>query len=104
MSEVCPKCGLNKELCVCETIAKEEQRISIIVLKKRFGKLVTIVEGINEKDINVKELAKQLKSKFACGGTSKKGKIVLQGDHAAKVKDELIKLGFTEGTIDVVRR
>lgn len=104
MSEVCPKCGLNKELCVCETIAKEEQRISIIVLKKRFGKLVTIVEGINEKDINVKELSKQLKSKFACGGTSKNGKIVLQGDHAAKVKDELVKLGFTEGTIDVVRR
>lgn len=99
MSEICPKCGLKKELCVCETIAKEEQRISISVVRRKKRKLATIIEGINEKEINLKELAKKLKNKLACGGTVKEGKIELQGDHVAKVKQELINLGFTEQSI-----
>ena len=46
---------------------------------------MTIVEGIDEHDIDVRELTKTLKSKCACGGTSKKGQIELQGDHKRKV-------------------
>ena len=101
MSEICATCGLPKELCVCETIAKESQEIFIREEKKRFGKISTIIEGIDEKEINLKELAKKLKSKFACGGTAKKGKIELQGRHTAKVKEELIKMGFSPDTIKV---
>ena len=101
MSEVCEKCGLPKQLCVCETIAKEDQEIVIKQEKKRFGKLVTIVQGIDPKEIDLKDLAKKLKSKFACGGTAKKGAIELQGDHIEGVKSELIKLGFKKDTIKV---
>ena len=100
MSNICPKCGLPKELCVCETIAKEEQRIKVKTIKRTFGKQITLVEGINEKDINLEELSKKLKSKFACGGTVKQGRIELQGDHKDKVKRELIKLGFAESSIE----
>jgi len=101
MSEVCPKCGLVKELCVCETIAKEGQRIKITVAKRKFGKLTTIISGINDKDIDIKDVAKKIKSKLACGGTVKNGTIELQGDHRRKVKEELIKMGFAAETIDV---
>lgn len=101
MSNICPKCGLPKELCVCETIAKEEQRIKVKLIKRKFGKQITLVEGINEKEINLSDLAKKLKSKFACGGTVKSGTIELQGDHKDKVKQELIKLGFAESSIEV---
>lgn len=101
MSNICPKCGLPKELCVCETIAKEEQRIVIKEVKKRFGKKATVVEGINTKEIDIKDLAKKLKNKFACGGTAKGGVIELQGSHKSKVKVELTKLGFAAGTIVV---
>ncbi|MAG78086.1 stress response translation initiation inhibitor YciH [archaeon] len=104
MSEVCPKCGLPKELCVCETIAKEEQKITINVVKRRFGKLITQVTGIDEKDINIKDLAKKLKSKLACGGTAKDGKIELQGNHADKVKEFLVEQGFSAGTIVVKKQ
>lgn len=101
MSEICPKCGLPTDLCVCETIAKEEQRICIRIEKKRFGKLVTIIEGIQKDDINIKDIAKQLKNKFACGGTAKDGVIELQGKHLTKAKEELIKLGFRPEMIEV---
>ncbi len=103
MSEVCPKCGLPKELCVCETIAKEEQKITIKVIKRKFGKIITLIEGIDEKEINLKDLAKSLKSKLACGGTSKNSIIELQGSHIAKVKEELIKLGFAPETMEVIK-
>ena len=101
MSEICTRCGLPKELCVCETIAKESQKIIVQVVKKKFNKISTIVDGINEKEINLKELAKKLKSKFACGGTAKEGRIELQGDHKQKVKEILIQSGFAPGTIEV---
>jgi len=100
MSEVCPKCGLKKELCVCETIAKEEQRIKVRTVKRRFGKIMTLIEGIDTKDIDLKDLAKNLKSNLACGGTIKDGIIELQGDHKDKVKNELSKMGFAKETID----
>ena len=99
MVEIDPKTGLPKELGVWESIAKDEQAITIRKDKKKFGKIVTIISGINSKDIDVKDLAKKLKNKFACGGTAKGGVIELQGDHAEKVKQELIKLGFKPESI-----
>jgi translation initiation factor 1 len=101
MSEICVKCGLPKELCVCETIAKESQKITVKLVKKKFNKVSTIVEGIDEKEINLKDLAKRLKSQFACGGTAKEGRIELQGDHKQKVKEILIQSGFAPETIEV---
>lgn len=101
MTNICTKCGLPKELCICETIAKEGQQIKVKIEKRKFGKLMTIIEGISHKEINLKEIAKKLKSKFACGGTVKGDTIELQGDHKNRIKEELIKLGFAAETIDV---
>ncbi len=101
MSEICSTCGLPKELCVCETIAKESQKIKVYTIKKKFGKLYTIVEGMDEKEIDLKELSKKLKSKFACGGTAKEGRIELQGDHKQKVMEALVSIGFTPETIEI---
>lgn len=101
MSEVCPKCGLPKELCVCETIAKKEQQIRIKTEKRKFGKLITTIDGIDTKDIDLKDLSKKLKSKLACGGTAKDGKIELQGSHAKRVKEILVSLGFSQDTVTI---
>ena len=99
MSEICPKCGLPQELCVCESIAKESQKIEITTTKKKFGKVYTVITGIDEKEIDMKTLLKKLKSKFACGGTAKDGKIELQGNHKTKVKNTLIESGFAPESI-----
>ena len=94
MSDICEVCGLPKEICVCEDIAREQQKISIAVDKRRYGKMMTIVEGINPNELDINALISNLKSTCACGGTIKDGKIELQGDHRTKVKETLEKMGF----------
>jgi len=94
MSNICEVCGLPKEICVCEDIAREQQKIIITVDKRRYGKMMTIVDGIDTHDLDVNSLVTKLKSKCACGGTIKDSKIELQGDHRIKVKETLEKMGF----------
>ena len=94
MPEICSTCGLPTELCVCEEIAREQQEIRIYAVKRRYGKTVTIIEGINSSEIDIDDLAKQLKTRCASGGTVKDGNIELQGDHKRKVKIVLEDLGF----------
>ena len=94
MAEICPVCGLPKELCMCEEIAREQQTVRISVDSRRYGKMVTIVDGIDENDIDIADLAKQLKNKCAAGGTYKDGRIELQGDHKKRVKVVLEEMGF----------
>lgn len=94
MAEICPVCGLPRELCMCEEIAREQQTVRISVDSRRYGKMVTVIDGIDENDIDINDLAKQLKNKCAAGGTSKDGRIELQGDHKKKVKVVLEDMGF----------
>ena len=101
MDKICQICGLVKELCVCETIAKESQKILVYIERKKFNKNYTIIAGIDAKEIDLKDLTRRLKSALACGGTLKEGKIELQGEHKQKAKKILIDYGFASGTIDV---
>jgi len=99
MSEICSSCGLPKELCVCETIAKEKQTITIKNVKRKFGKVYTEIHGLDSKEINMKDLIKKLKSKLACGGTVKGETLELQGNHKDRVKKILIDMGFSPESI-----
>lgn len=96
--QICPVCGLPKSLCVCGAIEREAQKIRIFTEKRKFDKMITIVEGITDR---AKEVASQLKSKLACGGTYKNGRIELQGNHKNKLKNILVKLGYSEQQIEV---
>ncbi len=98
---VCDKCGLPEDLCVCEEIVKESMRVKITLDKRRFGKVATVIQGIDNRDIDVKELSSLLKAKCACGGTIKENVIELQGDHKEKVKDILRTIGYSSELIDV---
>ena len=86
------------QACVCENIAKSEQRIHIRTAKRKFGKPATIVSGL-DKSLDIKKLAKDLKAELGCGGTVKGGEIELQGDHRKKIKPLLVELGFNEDSI-----
>lgn len=97
---ICTTCGLPKELCVCDTIAKENQTITVKLVKKKFGKIYTVIEGFAS-DIDVKDVAKSLKNKFACGGTSHKDSVELQGNHQKNMMEALIHLGFAAESIQI---
>ncbi|MBI4145371.1 translation initiation factor [Candidatus Woesearchaeota archaeon] len=101
MTDICDTCGLPKDLCVCESIAKESQTIEVRLEQKKFRKNYTVVAGIDQKDIDIKELGSKLKAKLACGGTVKGGNIELQGDHRNRAKEILVELGFAPEMIVV---
>ena len=97
--EIDPITGLPKELGVFEDISKDGQTINVYVIKKKFGKKYTVIEGLDSKDIKSKDITKSLKNKFACGGTMKDGKIELQGDYKSVIKSTLVNLGFNASNI-----
>lgn len=92
--------GLPPEL--CEQLAREQQIIKIRLEKRKFGKEVTIVEGLDERELSLKKLASQLKSRLATGGTAKDGRIELQGDHRQAVREILEEMGFPPENIIVI--
>ncbi len=100
---MCPNCGLPKDLCICETLAKEENKIEVFLERRRYGKYMTVVNNIS-KDMNPGQILSELKKSLACGGTYKNGKIELQGNHLRKMENLLIKLGFSKDRIEIKRR
>ncbi|MBU1197345.1 stress response translation initiation inhibitor YciH [Candidatus Micrarchaeota archaeon] len=100
MPEICSKCGLPKDICACQTIGKETvAQLKVYTTKKRFNKLVTIIEGLQGPEL--KNATKELKHKLACGGSHKEGYIVLQGNHKEKTVEYLIQLGYPQDAIKV---
>ena len=78
---------------------EESQRIKVYSTKKRFGKLVTVVEGLDKEVLE--KTAKELKHRLACGGTVKNGVVVLQGDHKNKMKGLLVGMGYSQESITI---
>ncbi|HIE41521.1 MAG TPA: stress response translation initiation inhibitor YciH [Candidatus Aenigmarchaeota archaeon] len=101
MDDICPICGLPKDICTCESVAKEEQKIIIYTQIGRFGKKISVISGIDSKNVDTKALLKKLKQKLACGGTVKNNELWLQGDHKEKIKEFLIGEGFKKEQIEV---
>jgi len=99
VENICPNCGLPKELCVCKIIEREARKIKIYVTTRKYRKPVTIVEGIDKG--SGKSISKQLKRKLACGGSFKDGNIELQGNHLKKVNQLLIEMGFDKDQIEI---
>jgi translation initiation factor 1 len=102
MPEICPICGLPKSICVCKTISREQQRIKVKLETRKWGRPVTIIEGLDGDKNELEQLARKLKSLCASGGTVKNGIILLQGDHRDKVKEVLLSMGHSEENIEIV--
>jgi translation initiation factor 1 len=94
---ICPNCGLPLEACVCQEIAEKQQEITIRTEKRRFGKMITLVRGLE--GIDMENMLKKLKGGLACGGTIKNGEIELQGNHKNKIRKVLLEEGFDDSQI-----
>ena len=84
---------------VVKILEKEEKRIKVRLEKRRWGREVTIIEGLENSELE--RTAKLLKNKLACGGTYKDGRIELQGDHRSRVEEILVSMGYPKENIIV---
>ena len=101
MAVICNTCGLPDDLCACGDLDKDSSQIIIRLETRRFKKKGTMIEGVDPKINNLESVAKELKGKYACGGTAKEGYIFLQGDHRDTIKEALVDLGFSEEKIEL---
>lgn len=86
--------GTNNET---ETIAPQQQKLRIRIERAgRGGKTVTIVSGFIGTNADLQTLCKLLKQKCGVGGSTKDGDIIMQGNLRTKLKDLLIKEGYTQ--------
>ena len=101
MAVICNTCGLPEDLCACGDLAKDSAKIIIRLETRRFRKKGTMIDGLDPKMHSLDDVAKELKNKYACGGTAKEGYVFLQGDHRDTIKEELVRLGFAESSIEL---
>ena len=73
----------------------EKQTIRVTLdRKRRAGKTVTVAGGFQHSAESLAKLAQTLKKKCGSGGTAKDDEIEIQGDHVARVREELARLGY----------
>jgi translation initiation factor 1 len=77
------------------TLPANHQNLRVSIdRKQRKGKEVTLITGFigSEDDLNL--LGKELKQKCGVGGSVKEGEIIIQGNHAKKILELLLKQGY----------
>jgi translation initiation factor 1 len=62
--------------------------------KGRGGSVVTLVKNLVLSELDMKTLAKKLKTVCGSGGTVKNGMIEIQGEHREKIALTLKKMGY----------
>jgi translation initiation factor 1 len=93
----CQRCNKPLAECACprsaagEVVLPKDQPARVGREKRRGGKTVTMITGLDPSASDLEALLRQLKSACAAGGTVADGHIEIQGDHREKV------LGFLKG-------
>jgi translation initiation factor 1 len=66
----------------------------LTVVKRKNGKLVSLITGLNVLEPQLADLAATLKARCGVGGTCKDGEIELQGDQRIRAEEVLKSLGY----------
>ena len=106
---LCSKCGWPERDCKCSSqFARDEPLPAKIVAKLRMekaklrmekkgrgGKAVTVVYDLPKNAAFLKELASELKRACGTGGAVVDDTVEIQGDLRERVRDHLVKKGWT---------
>jgi len=72
-----------------------QQNLRVQVSRKgRGGKTVTVITGFQGKAETLADLLKKLKNQCGTGGTVREETLEIQGDHAQKLLQILVQLGY----------
>jgi len=77
-----------------EQFRQKEPLVCKFEKKGRNGKPVTIVEGYEGNEDELKKISKKIKTTLGIGGSEKDGIIIIQGDNRDKIMDILKEMGF----------
>jgi translation initiation factor 1 len=62
--------------------------------KRRRGKTVTVIGGLNHDPATLEALLKKLKQQCGAGGALKDGELEIQGDHRERIAAALAGMGY----------
>jgi translation initiation factor 1 len=62
--------------------------------KRRRGKTVTVIGGLNHDPATLEALLKKLKQQCGAGGALKDGELEIQGDHRERIATALAGMGY----------
>lgn len=77
-----------------EKFEQKEALICKFEKKGRNGKPVTLIEGFEGSNEELKNLSKKIKTTLGIGGSEKDGIIIIQGDNRDKIMKILQDLGY----------
>jgi translation initiation factor 1 len=98
---ICPRCGWPGDQCRCSRKSQDEALPPRIVAKLRVekagrsGKTVTVVFGLPQNAVFLKELCQELKRGCGTGGAVVDATVELQGDLRERVRGVLMARGIT---------
>lgn len=95
----CEQCGELEEQCTCpppqpQRIPPEKQTAKLSIEKRKKGKVVTLVQGLDAEGNDLPKLLSELKGYCGAGGTLKDGEIEIQGRQIDKVREKLAQIGY----------
>lgn len=77
-----------------EAFKQKEPLVCKFEKKGRNGKPVTIVEGWEGIEEDLKKISKKIKTTLGIGGSEKDGTIIIQGDNRDKIMNILKEMGY----------
>lgn len=99
---VCDRCNQPEADCQCppptETVARvppEKQRVRVSVEKRKRGKTVTVLRGLDAGDLS--DVLTLLKNKCGAGGSVQDDTVEIQGKHLDRIEAELKSRGYRVG-------
>ena len=102
----CERCGAVLDECRCPrdaagpVLTPESQALTVRRQKRRRGKVVTTVEGLDPVASDVASLLRRLKTTCGAGGVVAEGVIEVQGDHRTRIGAMLREAGYPVRVID----
>ena len=77
-----------------EKLVQKEPLVCKFEKKGRHGKPVTLIEGFEGSEAELKKISKKIKITLGIGGSEKDGIIVIQGDNRDKIMVILKEMGY----------
>jgi len=95
----CDRCGALESECKCPPLPVPqtppgEQTLQLAIEKRKKGKVVTLVRGLQTTGDQRADLLTELKNACGAGGTFQEEQLELQGNHLERARQVLSKLGY----------